>query len=198
MGSERNPQLASILWALKNSSEAGKEPSAVPNSVSHASSNSTAVIKQPPQIDRSLATAHPGRRPAQLSADPSKITTWAPAQKYVIENIYSNQAQTLRIKQLITNQQCQEKRWWAERDRKSTRLNSSHSQISYAVFCLKKKKPAAHARSIGRRLSDRTGPVVTDMVGLFLEIVFAGSEISVLVSCLNRNRTLVALYMLTI
>src|SRR2546430_13170152 len=28
----------------------------------------------------------------------------------------------------------------AVRDRKSTRLNSSHSQISYAVFCLKKKK----------------------------------------------------------
>src|SRR2546427_2915766 len=27
-------------------------------------------------------------------------------------------------------------------DRKSTRLNSSHSQISYAVFCLKKKKSA--------------------------------------------------------
>src|SRR2546427_5376369 len=26
------------------------------------------------------------------------------------------------------------------RDRKSTRLNSSHSQISYALFCLKKKK----------------------------------------------------------
>src|SRR2546430_13189969 len=29
------------------------------------------------------------------------------------------------------------RRW---KDRKSTRLNSSHSQISYAVFCLKKKK----------------------------------------------------------
>src|SRR2546430_12276842 len=28
-------------------------------------------------------------------------------------------------------------------DRKSTRLNSSHSQISYAVFCLKKKKTAS-------------------------------------------------------
>src|SRR3712207_7143737 len=27
-----------------------------------------------------------------------------------------------------------------ERDRKSTRLNSSHANISYAVFCLKKKK----------------------------------------------------------
>src|SRR2546426_3732909 len=41
----------------------------------------------------------------------------------------------------------------AERDRKSTRLNSSHLVISYAVFCLKKKKnarppppPAVHLR----------------------------------------------------
>src|SRR2546427_12698411 len=31
----------------------------------------------------------------------------------------------------------------ANADRKSTRLNSSHSQISYAVFCLKKKKKHA-------------------------------------------------------
>src|SRR2546430_9671927 len=31
-------------------------------------------------------------------------------------------------------------RFASEEDRKSTRLNSSHSQISYAVFCLKKKK----------------------------------------------------------
>src|SRR3712207_8549578 len=30
-------------------------------------------------------------------------------------------------------------------DRKSTRLNSSHANISYAVFCLKKKKPTPHA-----------------------------------------------------
>src|SRR3989442_6375089 len=30
------------------------------------------------------------------------------------------------------------------RDRKSTRLNSSHVRISYAVFCLKKKKQEAH------------------------------------------------------
>src|SRR5260221_13907112 len=32
----------------------------------------------------------------------------------------------------------------AERDRKSTRLNSSHTVISYAVFCLKKKKTTKH------------------------------------------------------
>src|SRR2546428_6990658 len=31
-----------------------------------------------------------------------------------------------------------------DRDRKSTRLNSSHDQISYAVFCLKKKKRKEH------------------------------------------------------
>src|SRR2546427_9157818 len=31
----------------------------------------------------------------------------------------------------------------ADQDRKSTRLNSSHSQISYAVFCLKKKKTSS-------------------------------------------------------
>src|SRR2546427_3723930 len=32
-------------------------------------------------------------------------------------------------------------------DRKSTRLNSSHSQISYAVFCLKKKKEQGQLRN---------------------------------------------------
>src|ERR1017187_6483363 len=35
----------------------------------------------------------------------------------------------------------QARRWgWFNTDRKSTRLNSSHRCISYAVFCLKKKK----------------------------------------------------------
>src|SRR3712207_8499105 len=32
----------------------------------------------------------------------------------------------------------------ATKDRKSTRLNSSHANISYAVFCLKKKKKSIH------------------------------------------------------
>src|SRR5262252_11117839 len=40
-------------------------------------------------------------------------------------------------------------RW---RDRKSTRLNSSHTVISYAVFCLKKKKKTFHpSRSIKKK-----------------------------------------------
>src|SRR2546430_12646057 len=41
-----------------------------------------------------------------------------------------------------------------EADRKSTRLNSSHSQISYAVFCLKKKKVSLYASH------DRTSPLL--------------------------------------
>src|SRR2546428_2366080 len=36
------------------------------------------------------------------------------------------------------------------RDRKSTRLNSSHDQISYAVFCLKKKKEKRRIMSLCR------------------------------------------------
>src|SRR5688572_31780430 len=49
--------------------------------------------------------------------------------------------QLLRIDQIrttIENRDCPV--FIARKDRKSTRLNSSHSQISYAVFCLKKKK----------------------------------------------------------
>src|SRR5438034_4172858 len=39
----------------------------------------------------------------------------------------------------------------AERDRKSTRLNSSHTVISYAVFCLKKKKQERRQHQQSRR-----------------------------------------------
>src|SRR3989475_8017326 len=53
------------------------------------------------------------------------------------------------------------RRWRGTRgagpDRKSTRLNSSHSQISYAVFCLKKKKQTHLAWRIrlGQRVTAR-------------------------------------------
>src|SRR5438309_6476607 len=39
-------------------------------------------------------------------------------------------------------------------DRKSTRLNSSHSSISYAVFCLKKKKPTPSTTRVSVRPED--------------------------------------------
>src|SRR2546430_6587577 len=40
-------------------------------------------------------------------------------------------------------------------DRKSTRLNSSHSQISYAVFCLKKKKKQKNHRHVSYNHNDK-------------------------------------------
>src|SRR5688572_30951123 len=39
----------------------------------------------------------------------------------------------------------------ASEDRKSTRLNSSHSQISYAVFCLKKKKKKKKSSKVNKK-----------------------------------------------
>src|SRR5438034_10194480 len=45
--------------------------------------------------------------------------------------------------------------WLADKDRKSTRLNSSHTVISYAVFCLKKKKKTIKSRLLDNRLSAR-------------------------------------------
>src|SRR5438445_8268978 len=44
-------------------------------------------------------------------------------------------------------------------DRKSTRLNSSHANISYAVFCLKKKTIAGHAAQAAARARREADPV---------------------------------------
>src|SRR2546430_10598024 len=46
--------------------------------------------------------------------------------------------------------------WFDPADRKSTRLNSSHSQISYAVFCLKKKKTKLWQSASARAVSQLT------------------------------------------
>src|SRR5438876_2518918 len=52
----------------------------------------------------------------------------------------------------------------AKRDRKSTRLNSSHPSISYAVFCLKKKKEQ-RTMNFGRlHLEATTYALVTELI----------------------------------
>src|SRR2546430_6818161 len=63
--------------------------------------------------------------------------------------MYEKGGQYLMVK---TRREGEQERKWGclcighlARDRKSTRLNSSHSQISYAVFCLKKKTTHAAA-----------------------------------------------------
>src|SRR5258708_9651253 len=45
-------------------------------------------------------------------------------------------------------------------DRKSTRLNSSHQIISYAVFCLKKKTPAMHTYTTNLACTSPLAPAV--------------------------------------
>src|SRR3712207_7891197 len=47
--------------------------------------------------------------------------------------------------------------WFGTPDRKSTRLNSSHANISYAVFCLKKKKNP-HSPLISQQYMIRRAP----------------------------------------
>src|SRR5689334_24069024 len=47
-------------------------------------------------------------------------------------------------------------------DRKSTRLNSSHSSISYAVFCLKKKKKKNNEEMNTRSLNHPTPTLLTE------------------------------------
>src|SRR2546427_7489911 len=83
-----------------------------------------------------------------MKTDTSTVFDLSPAEKLqLVEDLWDDLAATpeavpvhdwqkqelaRRKANLLTNP--------ASGDRKSTRLNSSHSQISYAVFCLKKKK----------------------------------------------------------
>src|SRR3989440_2362864 len=65
-------------------------------------------------------------------------------------------------------------------DRKSTRLNSSHDQISYAVFCLKKKNKSVRAEGHTHELQSRSEVVCpvrhveNGQVGQMLYVVLYG------------------------
>src|SRR2546422_3282912 len=48
------------------------------------------------------------------------------------------------------------------RDRKSTRLNSSHGYISYAVFCLKKKKKKKYRDRLVERSTNKRSVLIRD------------------------------------
>src|SRR2546421_6370366 len=74
-------------------------------------------------------------------------------------------------------------------DRKSTRLNSSHDQISYAVFCLKKKKNGFEIKS--RQPLARRQPVGMLIVTLAAERIeeLTGSDDGLEVYCSRMNGT---------
>ena len=117
MDSYRNPQLADILRRLKNPSENDSDQPPSLASVNHALRDSTILVTKPSsQLDRGLPTADPRRRPIAPSLDPSRITTWPAAQKYVIDNIYRSESLASKIRQLINNQNNQERQWWEERE----------------------------------------------------------------------------------
>src|SRR2546427_3803392 len=68
----------------------------------------------------------------------SREDLWAPSQRH--DRLAPIQKQICNLLRLIDKTAWIIPKIQYQRDRKSTRLNSSHSQISYAVFCLKKKK----------------------------------------------------------
>src|SRR5438270_6721622 len=64
------------------------------------------------------------------------------------------------VRQVIPSKQAQDD-VGIELDRKSTRLNSSHSQISYAVFCLKKKNQTAASEHSSHATPQKRGAALT-------------------------------------
>src|SRR2546430_4452388 len=79
------------------------------------------------------------RRPPRSTLFP--YTTLFRSVKVIDADRFSAQSEiTQRLVSGIGIRAYRRRRILGARDRKSTRLNSSHSQISYAVFCLKKKK----------------------------------------------------------
>src|SRR3712207_7317482 len=77
---------------------------------------------------------------AQLAAEhgihPNVLGTWKATALQGLPSLFERR-DSLQAVQAAHEQQVQE--LYAQIDRKSTRLNSSHANISYAVFCLKKK-----------------------------------------------------------
>src|SRR2546427_8629717 len=95
------------------------------------------MIRRPPRstlfpyttLFRSVIMAQVQRQPRDWLDTESEITTGDARGSVGSLGSHGNVARRISFQGTQTTQ-----------DRKSTRLNSSHSQISYAVFCLKKKK----------------------------------------------------------
>src|SRR5439155_6544248 len=80
----------------------------------------------------------PTRRSSDLSWGAACTTTSCPRASARSSPDPSSTARTPHTSRRSVRACC--RLWYSHRDRKSTRLNSSHVAISYAVFCLKKKK----------------------------------------------------------
>src|SRR2546428_9642691 len=78
------------------------------------------------------------RRPPRSTLFPYTTLFRSPAR--VVDILVERGLDPARLQGLHERLRVEATRSRSCRDRKSTRLNSSHDQISYAVFCLKKKK----------------------------------------------------------
>src|SRR5688572_31782890 len=76
------------------------------------------------------------RRPPRSTLFPTRRSSDLPGER----RFRANLDRRLRSQRYEQHEVHDERGADDRQDRKSTRLNSSHSQISYAVFCLKKKK----------------------------------------------------------
>src|SRR5690606_40143657 len=85
---------------------------------------------------------HEARVPTIATSVPRRAFAWVTKKlmgEVTIPVITSNRINTPEVAEAVLAEGCAE-------DRKSTRLNSSHVKISYAVFCLKKKKQDLRCR----------------------------------------------------
>src|SRR2546427_8403096 len=87
----------------------------------------TTLFRSPPVHRRGAPALAPGRAGAPRVRVPADVLMLGKTAAVVIGSFPLGESDRSRPRRSF-------------RDRKSTRLNSSHSQISYAVFCLKKKK----------------------------------------------------------
>lgn len=116
MASERNPELAAILRSLG-------QPQYADNDTYASATAEHVEVKQPrlaqPLPHQTSEGLQPQPtdldRPSAPIIDPSTITVWPAAQKYVIDKIYHDPRVASKVKKLISNQHQQERQWWAER-----------------------------------------------------------------------------------
>src|SRR3989449_4643950 len=95
-----------------------------------------------------LGVALPGHFPSDFPTDDSTYARW-------LELIAGARANAVRVYTMLPPAFYRSLKVWNE-DRKSTRLNSSHGYISYAVFCLKKKK--TKKKEAGTRVTTLSHP----------------------------------------
>src|SRR2546421_6062871 len=114
------------------------------------------MIRRPPRSTLFPYTTlfRSGRQSSPLwSPDGSKIAFVTDRGNHSLIAVYDVKARTVRY--VSPSVDCDAAPVWSPEDRKSTRLNSSHDQISYAVFCLKKKNgpdaAAPETSSLGAR-----------------------------------------------